>query len=112
MVEIKIDRAMIHTSDVCFVLIWYYIGRGLSMRIKSVANGKNLGADSIDCHWQEFVFKRIDSISEESLHEIEILLGQIDKNLAGAIKEHILERDIKISYTCYNQGIIDGMKIS
>ena len=103
---------MINTADVCPVLRGYYIGRGLSMCIKSVANGESLGADSIDCHWQEFVLKRIDSISEESLHEIGILLGPIDKKLADAIKQHILDRDIKISYTSYNQGFINGVRKS
>lgn len=85
--------------------------------IKNIITNRKMIIGEFEYAWQEFVIGRQEKIEEEiadssSLMEIEELLNQInDIKLKNKIGNTIIASGNKATYTYYNRGLLDGLKL-
>ncbi len=79
--------------------------------LKSIITGQDIQLDELEYSLQEFIVNRMED--SEPLENIEELLKEkCDGAFIESIKDAVIDREIKLSYNQYKQGLFDGIKMA
>ena len=83
----------------------------MKQTLKNIITGQDMQPNELEYSLQEFVINRMEDA--EPLENIDILLaGKCDETLIEFVKDTVYDREIKLSYNQYKQGLFDGIKMA
>ncbi len=79
--------------------------------LKNIITGQDMQSNELEYSLQEFIVNRMED--SEPLENIEeILKEKCDETLIEFVKDAVIDREIKLSYNQYKQGLFDGIKMA